>query len=65
MTGSMMWSNPAQMQATCEQWMSQANGSTQDTSAWCSQMVGWMTDHMGDWNHWDQGWMMNGSMMGR
>ena len=65
MTGSRMWSNPAQMQATCEQWMSQANGSTQDTSAWCSQMVAWMTDHMGDWNHWDQGWMMNGSMMGR
>ena len=63
-----MWSNPDQMRATCEQWMSsspQASGPTQHGGRWRDQMVSWMIKHMGDWNHWDQGWMMNGSMMRR
>jgi hypothetical protein len=34
-------------------------------SVWCGQMVIWMAVHMGGWDHGDQGWMMNGSMMGR
>jgi hypothetical protein len=36
-----------------------ANGT--DATAWCGQMVTWMTQNMGDWN----GWMANGPMMGR
>ena len=67
MTGSMMWSNPEQMLATCQRWMvsSQwADGSTPGTPGWCGQMVDWMTQHMGDWDQWDRGWMMNGPMMG-
>jgi hypothetical protein len=68
MTGSMMWSNPAQMRTTCEQRMSSRSAAGRDRGdglAWCDQMVSWMTAHMGSWDHWDQGWMMmNGSMMG-
>ena len=67
MMGSMMWSDPDQMLATCQQWMSSsttAGGSTPNGSAWCGQMVTWMTQHMGDWDRWDRGWMMNGPMMG-
>ena len=67
MTGSMMWSNPEQMLATCQRWMvssQRADGSTPGTPGWCGQMVDWMTQHMGDWDQWDRGWMMNGPMMG-
>jgi len=62
MAGSMMWQDPASMQATCEQWMStNSNGgaSGTDTTGWCTQMVDWMDQNMGGWDT----WMRNGPMM--
>jgi hypothetical protein len=67
MMGSTMWSDPDQMRATCQTWLSSsqgAGGADPDASGWCGQMVGWMTQHMGDWDRWDRGWMMNSPMMG-
>lgn len=64
MMGTMMWGDPDRMRDTCRQWMSTnpaGSGSALNTSAWCDQMVGWMTQNMGDWDD----WMMNGSMMNR
>jgi hypothetical protein len=64
MMGSMMWQDPASMQATCERWMStnpSGVSTPSDTSTWCGQMVAWMDQHMGNWDD----WMMNGPMMGR
>jgi hypothetical protein len=66
MMGPMMWSDPDQLRSTCQAWLrSGAGGGGTHTTAWCSQMVEWMTAHMGAWDRWDQGWMMNGPMMGR
>jgi hypothetical protein len=68
MMGSMMWSNADQMRATCQAWLSssqEVGGAEPDASAWCDQMVDWMTQHMGQGDQWDRGWMMNGPMMGR
>jgi hypothetical protein len=65
MMGSMMWSNPQQMRETCEQWMSTNASNATNVSAWCGEMVAWRTQNRGDWNQWNRGWMMNGSMMGR
>jgi hypothetical protein len=71
---SMMWGDPQRMRDTCRQWArSDADASGTDAMTWCAQMVTWMTDHMGNWDGWDNGdwdnWMhgpmMNGSMMGR
>jgi hypothetical protein len=28
-------------------------------------MIAWMTQNRCDWNQWNRGWMMNGSMIGR
>jgi hypothetical protein len=67
MMGSMMWGNPERLTSTCVRWMAASPafaGSTGDASSWCQQMVGWMTDHRGDWTGWGSGWM-NGPMMGR
>jgi len=63
MEASMMWSDPDRMVATCQRWISSTprSGSTPDASAWCGQMVGWMTHHGGPW---DRGWMMNSPTMG-
>lgn len=66
---AMMWGDPAQMQTTCQQWMatSPPAGASIDPSTWCTSMVTWMTEHMQGWSgndSWD-GWMMNGTMMGR
>ena len=65
MMGSMMWSNPQQMREACEQWMSSNARDATNASAWCGDMVAWMTQNRGDWNQWNRGWMMNGSMMVR
>jgi hypothetical protein len=67
MMGSMMWSHPEQLVATCQRWMSSsewADNSPPDTSTWCGRMVDWMTRHIGNWDDWDRGWMMNGPVMG-
>jgi hypothetical protein len=62
MTGPMMWSTATAMGATCRQWMSTSSRitiSATASSAWCDEMVGWMEQHIGNWD----GWMMNGNMM--
>jgi hypothetical protein len=63
----MMWGDPGRMGDACQQWMaaSPRDGTEVDAERWCSSMVTWMGDHMGDWSgrvHWDD-WMMHG--MGR
>ncbi|MBK6856554.1 MAG: hypothetical protein IPG97_08410 [Microthrixaceae bacterium] len=60
MMGSMMWQDPDSMRATCQQWMAEDPTATNGSGQWCDQMVGWMSDHMGDWDQ----WMRNGPMMG-
>jgi hypothetical protein len=55
MMGPMMWQNPTNMLATCEQWMAETpNGMPGgvDQSAWCEQMTDWMDQNMGDWDNW-------------
>lgn len=62
MMGSMMWSDPDQMLATCRSWMT-GNPSGDRPSDWCDNMMRGMWPHMnGDWDDWDD-WM-NGPMMG-
>lgn len=61
MMGSMMWGDPDRMLTSCRSWVS-ANTAGAPSWTWCDDMVTWMRQHMnGDWD----GWMMNGSMMGR
>jgi hypothetical protein len=60
MNGPVMWGNPTALGATCRQWMAAGPGSGEtSSSAWCDQMVAWMTQHVGNWDN----WMMNGQMM--
>ena len=61
MMGSMMWGDPDRMLANCRVWATSATSGVPPTS-WCDSMVTWMRQQAnGNWN----GWMMNGSMMGR
>jgi hypothetical protein len=58
--GTMMWDSPQAMLQACLQWIATPSGN--DTSAtsganatngWCNQMIAWMTQHMGNWDEWD------------
>ncbi len=63
MSGPMMWGTAATMGATCRDWLNtepRTSVSTSASSAWCHEMVGWMEQHIGNWDD----WMMNGKMMG-
>jgi hypothetical protein len=31
-------------------------GQSADAAQWCDQMVGWMSQHMGDWDNWHGYW---------
>lgn len=57
MMGPMMWGNPQAMIDACRQWMTTApTGDTTATTrptAWCDQMVRWMSQHMGNWDDWE------------
>lgn len=68
MTGPMMWQDADSMRATCEGWMADRPAATTggaDRSDWCDQMVDWMSEHMGDWDHWMRdGPMSDGPMRG-
>ena len=56
-----MWRDPDRMLTNCRSWMA-TNPNAGPSTTWCDDMVTWMRQHMnGDW----EGWMMNGSMMGR
>src|SRR5512142_3116092 len=58
MTGTTTWNNPQSMLSACRQWATSAGGSggTGTTgSAWCDQMVTWMSQYMGRWGDW-QDW---------
>jgi len=59
--GPMMWGDPDRMLASCQSWV-RSNDAGAPPLSWCDEMITWMRQHMnGDWD----GWMMNGSMMGR
>ena len=61
MMGSMMWGDPDRMLASCQSWVKSNNAGAPQASR-CDEMITWMRQQMnGDWD----GWMMNGSMMGR
>lgn len=61
MMGPMMWDDPDRMLTTCRSWVN-SNPAGAPSPTWCDDMITWMRQHMdGDWD----GWMMNGSMMGR
>jgi hypothetical protein len=63
MTGPMMWGTATTMGATCRQWMNTSARTTISataSSAWCDEMIGWMEQHISNWD----GWMMTGNMMG-
>lgn len=62
MLGPMMWQDPDSMRATCREWMVDdpaAGGSRR--AEWCDEMVGWLSDHMGDWDRWMRDGPMGGS----
>jgi hypothetical protein len=63
MTGPTMWGSPTTLDATCGEWVgthSRAAISSAVSSSWCNEMVGWMQQHIGNWDD----WMMHGNMMG-
>ena len=58
MTGTTTWNNPQSMLSACRQWATSAGGSGgpgTTGSAWCDQMVTWMSQYMGRWGDW-QDW---------
>jgi hypothetical protein len=59
MTGAMMWGSGAALQSTCRQWAT-AGASSAGSPSWCDEMIGWMEQHIDNWNN----WMMHGGMMG-
>jgi hypothetical protein len=62
MTGPTMWGSATALGSTCREWMdtgSRASISTSTSPRWCSEMVSWMKQHIGNWND----WMMHGNMM--
>ncbi len=61
LTGSMMWGSATVLRSTCLQWMTTENSGMAGGSAWCDQMVSWMSQHVGNWDQ----WMMSGHMMGQ
>ena len=74
MMGTTIWGSPEAMLNACVQWTTAspgsdtpATGATTSATAWCEQMVTWMSQHMGQWDDWD-GHMGDGpsnSMMNR
>jgi hypothetical protein len=63
MTGPMMWGSATAMGDTCRLWMgtdSRSSVSGTASRGWCDEMVGWMRQHIANWD----GWMMHGNMMG-
>lgn len=58
MGGPMMggpWDSPQAMRDWCTQAMGGQAG-VDNPTAWCDQMVGWMSDHMGNWDDWHDDW---------
>jgi hypothetical protein len=56
MMGPMMWASPEAMRDVCVQATGSGGTGIDDPTRWCDQMVGWMSDQMGDWDHWDDYW---------
>ena len=66
-TGPMMWGSATKMDSVCRQWMgtgSRASISTTASPGWCDDVVGWMEQHIGNWDDWMMNGNMNGNMMG-
>jgi hypothetical protein len=63
-TGPAMWGSPTTLGSTCREWIntySRDSISAAASPGWCNEMVGWMQEHIGNWDD----WMMHGNMMGR
>jgi hypothetical protein len=56
MRGPMMWDSPEAMRDVCTQAMGTGQTANGDPAQWCDQMAGWMSQHMGDWDNWDNYW---------
>ena len=56
MMGSGMWASPDAMRDVCTRAMSDVGTSDGDYAQWCDQMVGWMSQHEGDWDNWHDNW---------
>lgn len=56
MGGRMMWDTPQAMRAICTRATGNDPNANDDAADWCDQMVGWMSEHMGDWDNWHDYW---------
>jgi hypothetical protein len=56
MMGRGMWASPEAMRDVCTRAMGDTPTATGDPTDWCDQMVNWMTQHEGDWDHWHHNW---------
>jgi hypothetical protein len=52
MMGGRMWASPAAMRDVCTRAMGGTQTTAGNAAQWCDQMVGWMTQHRGDWDDW-------------
>ena len=56
MMGGGMWASPDAMRDVCTRAMGNIPTAKGDPAQWCDQMVGWMTQHDGDWADWHDNW---------
>ena len=48
--GTRMWDGPQAMRDVCTRAAGNGSSADDDPAQWCDQMVGWMSEHMGDWH---------------
>jgi hypothetical protein len=51
-----MWASPDAMRDVCTRAMGNTRTADGNATQWCDQMVGWMTQHEGDWDDWHDNW---------
>lgn len=56
MMGGGMWASPDAMRDVCTRAMGNTRTADGNATQWCDQMVGWMTQHEGDWDDWHDNW---------
>jgi hypothetical protein len=56
MGGSMMWDSPQTMRDVCVQAMGTGRTGVDDPTQGCDEMVGWISDRMGNWDDWRDHW---------
>jgi hypothetical protein len=52
MMGRGMWASPDAMRDVCTRAMGNTQADNGNPTQWCDRMVGWMTQHEGDWDDW-------------